>query len=337
MSDKLLRFPVLLLALCGAQLCLAETSAQVISHNQVKEHLNRMIEATRTLDYEGTFVYIQGQKIEVMTIAHSGLSGRQRLFSLNGMAREVLVENDQVTCLLPQQQVAFSVVNSKRSPFPISLPAELDQLEKQYQFRQLTNDRVAGRKVDIVAIEPRDQFRFGYQLWLDDETGLVLRSALVDSKGQFLEQLIFTEINFPSHIEISTHPLKADLIPAGNFPPLQGKVSEAVKDSAWRIADLPPGFKQVLHNLYPEAPHPTEHIIFSDGLANISIFLESLSDKRSALLDGPLPMDAMNAYGVVVDDHQVIVVGEVPLLTVERIAHSIEYSSNTTTIQSANR
>jgi sigma-E factor negative regulatory protein RseB len=289
-----------------------------------------MIKATRTLSYEGTFVYIQGQALEVMHIAHNGSNGRQRMVSLNGAQREVMVEHDQVICVLPQQQFAFSANNSKRSPFPISLPDELDDLEAQYQFDIVASDRVAGRIAQVVAIKPRDKFRFGYQLWLDDETHLVLRSALIGNDDQLLEQLIFTEIDIRPDIEVIFLGKKPSVMPTAmlNQPDVKGEGSEDVEHSAWKINNLPAGFKQVLHNRYPKGSRQTEHIIFSDGLANVSVFLEALDDTNTALLKGPSRMDATNAFGAMVNKHQAIVVGEVPLVTVQQIAQSIEYMPN---------
>jgi sigma-E factor negative regulatory protein RseB len=251
------------------------------------------------------------------------------MYSLNGAQREVMVENNQVICVLPQQRFAFSSNNSKRSSFPISLPDELDVLESQYQFDIVSSDRVAGRTTQVVAIKPRDKFRFGYQLWVDDKTHLVLRSALVGDDGGFLEQLIFTEIDVRSDIEVIFLVNDPPVVHTSLSPTaVKGEVSVNVRNSQWKVINPPAGFKQILHNRYPKGSRQTEHIIFSDGLANVSVFLESLDDSNTALLEGPARMDATNAFGVVVNKHQAIVVGEVPLITVQQIAHSIKYDSN---------
>jgi sigma-E factor negative regulatory protein RseB len=154
------------------------------SSNEAKELLERMVSASRTVDYEGTFVYVQGQHIEAMHIVHSSKDGeRQRLSSLNGSVREVLIVDDTVVCVLPSGKQSFIVGSSfKRSLLPISLPRELNRLDAHYELKLLGKDRTAGLATRVIAIEPRDAYRFGYKLWLDIHTGMVLRSALVDGE-----------------------------------------------------------------------------------------------------------------------------------------------------------
>jgi sigma-E factor negative regulatory protein RseB len=151
----------------------------------------------------------------------------------------------------------------------------------------------------------------------------------VGDDGLFQEQLIFTEIDVRSAVEVISLVNDPPVVHTSLFSPeVKGEGSVAVDNSPWRINKPPAGFKEVLHNRYPKGSRQTEHIIFSDGLANVSVFLESLDDSNTALLEGPARMDATNAFGVVVNKHQAIVVGEVPLITVQQIAHSIKYDSN---------
>jgi sigma-E factor negative regulatory protein RseB len=293
--------------------------------NEAKTLLERMVSASRSMDYEGTFVYVQGQNIEAMHIVHSSKGGeRQRLSSLNGSVREVLIVEDTVVCVLPSGTQSFVVDSGfKRSLLPIALPKELDRLEAHYELKVLGKDRTAGIVTRVVAIEPRDAYRFGYKLWLDSQTGMVLRSALVDGEHKILEQLMFTSIQVEPDIDeqrlqppnSSEAELKSSTHPTG----------EAVTDSDWSITKLPPGFVQLLHNRYTKAlAHHTEHIVLTDGLATVSVFVEKL-DGSEPLLEGASRMGAMNAYGVLLADHQVMVVGEVPSAAVEMIATSLEY------------
>ena len=285
-----------------------------------KQRLQQMIEATRTVNYEGRFIYIQGQAVEAMHIAHSGVQGKQRMISLNGPPREVIVEDNHIMCLLPSQQVTFNAVNHNRSAFPISLPQELDQLERYYRFEFLAQERIAGRAAQIIAIIPRDELRYGYRLWLDNDTDVVLRSALVDHQGQFLEQLVFTHIEIKPHIDIAS--IQARLVSTAH----KTESPQTVEHSDWQVGQLPQGFTRILHQRYPQLSgnQSTEHMVFSDGLATVSVFVELLDGTQTALLEGASKTDTINTYGVVVDDYQAIVVGEVPAATVEQIALSIQ-------------
>ena len=261
---------------CWLQLQLQSVWADE-QHQQAKQWLERMISASQTLSYEGTFVYIQQQSVEVMRIAQSSVTKRQRMFSLNGAPREVVVKDESIMCVLPEQRVSFSTQHN-RSPFPISLPNELDKLKNSYRFVLLGDDRVADRATQIVAIQPRDELRYGYQLWLDKENAVVLRSALVDHNDNILEQLVFTNINFKPEIDSTL--LRSHYTTNARAKVLPLKRQRTLRPSLWSVTTLPAGFQQISHQRYPAknssgTQQITEHFVFSDGLATVSVFFWS--------------------------------------------------------------
>ncbi len=323
-----------------AVLALAAGSLPPVSRTQpaatqdARHWLEQMLNSTQTLNYEGTFIYVQGPHLETMRIIHGGGTGseRQRLVSLSGPPREIVVTNNNVVCLSPKRQATFAGGDYRRSPFPWSIPRELGQLESHYELQLLGEDRVAGLEAQVIAIKPRDVWRFGYRLWLDRRNGLALRSALLDEQGQPVEQLMFTDLQLKSRIDDTAFATPA-LVPESAAPETgsnadgaQASMGEPVAQSAWRVEQLPEGFTQVSHNRFTEASgrHPTEHLVFADGLATISVFLERL-EGDPPLLQGGSQLGSMNAFGTVVDGHQVLVVGEVPAATVRRIAAAIQY------------
>ena len=300
-----------------------------------RQWLERMIQATQTLNYEGTFVYVQGPHIEAMHIVHSGGNDheRQRLISLSGPLREVVVANNSVICLSPERQATVAGSDYPRSPFPVSIPSELGQLESHYEFTVLGEDRVAGLDTQMIAIRPKDTWRFGYRLWLDRRNGMVLRSALLDDKDHPVEQLMFTDFQLKPHIDEAefktpTAPLEVQLPPV---PPsgenAKAATGEPVTQSEWRIGEIPEGFIKALHNRFAQTPsrRQTEHLVFADGLATISVFLEKL-DGMPALLQGASQFGSMNAFGTTLNGYQILVVGEVPAATVQHIANSIQHT-----------
>lgn len=317
----MLRLAVLGFIFSSFPLAWAETA-----HNEAKIWLERMVHASQRLNYEGTFVYAQGHKLEAMHIIHrSGDDGeRQRLYSLNGSVREVLVTNDLVTCLLPGQEVQVIGTSLTRSPLPVSLPRDLYRLEESYRLDMVGSDRTAGLDTRVVEIQPQDALRFGYRLWLDSNTGMVLRSALLDENGHILEQMMFTSIELGSEIDLTRLSPPKAVIHASAKPSEHPK-GETVEKSNWVVTRLPQGFEQVLHKRFTESSSSeTEHIVFTDGLATVSVFLEKLQGAEP-VLDGASRMGAMNAFGLVINDYQVMVVGEVPIATVEMIGSSMEF------------
>jgi sigma-E factor negative regulatory protein RseB len=329
------------LVLCCATLAIAAGSLPLAGWSQpvaedAKHWLERMLQSTQTLSYEGTFIYVQGPHIEAMRIVNGGgAEGKQRrrLFSLSGPPREVVVANNSVICLLPKQHATFVGGDYPRSPFPLSIPRELGRLQNHYQFEMLGSDRVAGLEAQVIAIKPRDAWRFGYRLSLDRRNGMVLRSALLDEKGYPIEQLMFTDLQLRPHIDDADFVSAA--LPDGaaaqggpNPDNAESSAGEPVTRSAWRVDQLPEGFAKVSHNRITQASgrQPTEHLVFADGLATISIFVEKLN-QAPPLLQGRSQFGSMNAFGVVVNDHQILVVGEAPAATMQRIATSIRFDS----------
>lgn len=302
---------------------------------EARQWLERMIQATQTLNYEGTFIYVQGPHIEAMRIIHGGGDDRerQRLFSLSGPLREIVVAHNSVICLSPEQQATAAGSDYPRSPFPVSIPSELGRLESHYEFAMLGKDRVAGLDTQVVAIQPKDHWRFGYRLWLDQRNGMVLRSVLLDEQGHPVEQLMFTDFQIKPHIDDAE--FKTPAVPPKTTPSLtplpddngRAVTGDPVTVSAWRIEQIPEGFVKVLHNRFARTPagRQTEHLVFADGLATISVFLEQL-DGTPALLQGASQLGSMNAFGTTLDGYQVLVVGEVPAATVQRIAASIQHT-----------
>lgn len=287
--------------------------------------LMKMNEAPRRHDFEGTFVYQHDNQLEAMHIAHKAEKGmvRERLMSLNGAAREIVRNEREVLCYLPDQN---SVVVEHRKAdarrFPAILPERLPELGEHYIIQLGKAERIAGRVAQQLTIRPRDAYRYGYRLWADHDTGLLLRADLLDGKGQPLEQFMFT------HIAVGTVPA------AALQPESRGKGMVWYRESGdtpaaparkWSATRLPKGFRlshQVMRNV-PMRNKTVEHLVYSDGLATVSLFVEPFGKNEKAGMQGPSHMGAVHAYGARVDGHQVTVVGEVPADTVSLIARSV--------------
>ena len=293
-----------------------------------RQWLERMSMASQSLNYTGTFVYQREGNLEAMQIVHArDESGeRERLLSLTGPKREVLRDNQVVTCILGDRQAVVVNKSRPRTPFPVSFPTELMDLEKYYSFEVLDEDRVAGLTCRVVAVEPRDEYRYGRRLCVHDESHLLLRSELTADKGEAIEQVMFTTVEFPQAIA------GQKLLPAmdgADFtwhrePKEQPKTGDTVADTRWKVTQVPDGFvltDHSWHQLLADEPG-VEHWVYSDGLASVSVYIEK-SIKDNEPYSGVSYRGALNAYGTMVEGHYVTVVGEVPRQTVELIGKSV--------------
>ena len=162
----------------------------------VRSWLQEMVDSTHSLNYEGIFVYLHDNQLESMQVVHTvdDDGERERLFSLNGAAREVVRDNASVTCVAPD---ARSVSISRRAVgtgFRSVFGMDLNALSNYYRFNLLDSSRVAGRDTQLVAISPVDDYRYGYRIYLDRQNALPLKTELLNANAEAVSQIMFTSI-----------------------------------------------------------------------------------------------------------------------------------------------
>ena len=304
-----------------------------VSSEQVAEWLQRLSNASKTMNYEGTFVYRHGKQLESVRIIHKAddKGEHERIVSLNGVAREVIRNNNKVTCILPESKDAIVSANPVDAKLP-SFPKDVASLAKHYNFVFEGYGRVAGRPVRRIAIQPKDEYRYGYRLWQDDAYELLLRSELLDSEGKAVEQVMFTDIKMLETID-DKHLLPN--ISGKEYNWVRGDDShkhtskQVIDAMGWSVDSLPAGFTLKHKNIHrlPDNTKSVDHLLYSDGLASVSVYIESNETKADAL-NGASRMGAVNAYGNFIGKHHVTAVGEVPRVTVELFSRSISYQGD---------
>jgi sigma-E factor negative regulatory protein RseB len=314
-----LKSPLLLLLLAAVVPAHAEIPA--------RQWLDAMSKALQNLDYDGTFVYLHDGKLEAMRIIHQrGSEGeKERLVSLTGSAREVIRDNQSVTCILPDSKSVMVGRSRPRQPFPV-VPRDLDSIEKYYRFEDVGDDRMAGLMTRVVTITPRDAYRYGYRFWIAKDSKMLLKSDLTGAHGAPIEQVMFTQLGVGNEVSEASLPAPAgEDAPAWHHQDIGGTTTTDPGQPGWVVHRLPDGFTLTHYQRKRMQPggEGTEHLVYSDGLATVSVYVEMASADDDTLT-GLSSMGAMNAYGTIVDGHQVVVVGEVPAVTVEMMARSID-------------
>jgi sigma-E factor negative regulatory protein RseB len=290
-----------------------------------------MSEAARTGTYQGVIVYQGDGSQETMRVTHRFDGGveRERVQSLTGEPREILKQDGKVICLLPKDRKLTMQRPTPKGIFMGLTPERLAQIVQVYEIKDLGHARIAGRECHGVAIQPRDAFRYGYQVWADDATQVPLQVDLVDrrdNRDTVLERMMFTEIEFPSSIPESAFQTALDpsqyrevtrsLAEPGAPPSAQGSQFDNT---------LPRGFRVTMREVRPMADgHGTvEHLLLSDGLSAISVFT-ARHESQGAQFQGTSNMGAVNAYGRLVGHIHITVVGEAPRETVKLIGDSVK-------------
>jgi len=289
--------------------------------------LERMETAARKLNYTGVFVYQSGNHSETSRITHiiDGGVEREKLEALDGSLREVVRTNDEVKCYLPEQRMLIIERQSRRNTFP-RLPAAVSQIAENYQVLKGENSRIAGLDSQQVTLEPRDAFRYGHMLWADAVTGLLLKSRMVNEKNETIEQFVFTQIQIRGVIDKETLKSKLTEKSAGWQIHQSKPIESSTGEDAWNFTIEIPGFKRSanmkrrLHKNRPEV----SHIVFSDGMVAISVFIEPLPGKKDLTETGLYSTGAINVYKRVVGDNLLTVLGEVPPQTLKKLGDGVE-------------
>ena len=241
------------------------------------------------------------------------------MIQLDGSAQEVVRIDGQTQCVS-----GTLIAGLGDSPNSAVRALDPQKLKNWYDLAVIGKSRVAGRPAVIVSLKPRDQHRYGFELHLDKETGLPLKSLLLDDKGRLLERFQFTQL------DTADVPSEKDLQASNDCKPvnLESDKASAVKSAqVWRSDWLPPGFELTSSTARkdPQTKTQVNSLMYDDGLTRFSVFLEPLNgatvtDTRTQL--GPT-VAVSRRLATAQGDMMVTVVGEIPVGTAERIALSM--------------
>jgi len=303
-------------------------SAGVAFGAEPKEWLARMNHALTSQNYVGVFTHVQGGRVETLRIIHRvrGRDVSERLVSLDGSGREFIREGNELICYFPDRR---EVLVERRAPDGLllgALPAIDEDNSSVYEIKGGERQRLLGRDTRLVALQPRDQYRYGYRLWIDEKTAMPLKTQLCNQSGDVIEQIVFSNIDLPERISDSQFKPQVDASTYRWFR-ADRQVADNSAQSDWGATRLPPGFRMAQRSAQamPGSSEPVAHLVFTDGVASVSVFVEP----RKADLkptEGPSRVGSSSAFSTVVDGHQVTAVGEVPPTTVEFFAKQVKAS-----------
>ncbi|MDE2148426.1 MAG: MucB/RseB C-terminal domain-containing protein [Gammaproteobacteria bacterium] len=300
-------------------------------------------EAARAADFQGVLLYRGDRVMEVLRVTHRYKDGHEdeRIETLNGEPREMIRRDNQVVSILPRAGEYHSTF-PREHHFTLGRPAVkglLDRLSAQrlqmlvqwYAFHALGDARVAGRDCRGVSVVPKDRYRYGYRVWADAKTHVPLRVSLISDSDRLLEQAMFTEIEFPASIpdsmfraQFDNSKFKAVAREVGPLPAPDQPVPAATP-ADFSFERLPPGFQVTLRD-FRELPDGgrVQHILLSDGLSTVSVFaVPQSTEPTHGDFRGLSRIGAVEAYGRIVGNYHVTVIGEAPRVTVQMIGDQI--------------
>jgi sigma-E factor negative regulatory protein RseB len=295
----------------------------------VSEWLVRMHEASKLRSYVGTFVVSSiggGMSSARIWHAYEGDVQVERVQSLSGAPRSVFRRNEQVVTFFPEAHLVRMERRESLGIFTNLLKSTDSAIPEYYVARRVGSDRVAGFEADVVQLAPRDNLRFGYRIWSERKSGLVVKLQTVDGEGNVLEQSAFSELALDT-------PVRADKL-TQMMTATQGWRVENVdigkttaEGEGWQLRAPPPGFKPISCYKRPVAGQPAPdgamQWVFSDGLAAVSLFIEPF-DARRHVQEGLFASGATQTLTRRMQDWWLTAVGEVPAATLRGFAQALE-------------
>jgi sigma-E factor negative regulatory protein RseB len=287
--------------------------------------LTRVQQSARSLNYTGTVLVRQGARFDTFRLAHLFENGQEseKLLSLDGPAREIVRSATEVRYYFPDAKVVRVEPRTIRNVFPSLSPEQAANLAQYYEFKLAPGGRVAGRVTEMATFEPRDGLRYAHRFWSDPTTGLLLKSRLLNEKGEVIEEFAFTDVTINAKVD------KDMVKPSWTSVPPDWQVTQAgpgeltQKDTGWTVNKLPPGFIKISEGFRQLAGkrEPAAHLVYSDGLVAISVFIEPFVVTQTQI--GLTQTGGLAQYSTRSDAYRVTVIGEAPPATVQQIGQSV--------------
>ncbi|NOT10943.1 MAG: outer membrane lipoprotein-sorting protein [Methylococcaceae bacterium] len=311
-------FAVLFFSITTASKAAIDSSAVTASEgNQV---LLNMSKAMKSLNYQGTVVFLKNGKLEAMKYFHAANKDaeQERLLSLNSPLREIIRNSDQVSCHFKEHQQTIVDYRPVERSFLLDIPKNINELAATYSFDIVGEENIAMLPAYVIAIQPKDKFRYVRKIWIEKNYFLPLKVVIYNFSGQALEQVVFTELEVKDSLPF------VGVSKAGSTekPVSIAQSTKPDSHSPFVVSELPQGFQEIFFTRSPvhNSDQLVDHMVLSDGFSSVSVYMEN---KNTTIQTGLQSIGAVNSFSRTIGDHALTVMGEVPATTVKLIADGL--------------
>lgn len=322
---------VLLATLAAALFGVAPVQAQTgaLMGTNAAAWLRKIADAAHEQNYVGTYIYQHGSHVETFKIVHlyDSRGEHEKLEVLDDTPREIVRNNGEVLCFEGDAQSVTVEKRKFRNAFPTLLPSQVDTLLENYAVKMGEAGRVTGTPCQNIVLEPKDNLRYRHKLCADIATGMLLKASTLNDQNEVVAQTAFTQITIGGKIDKAQLKPKLSgrkvVISSGN------PMADDMEGSpSWNVSQQPPGFARVMaaKRMLPGKDSPVSHLVFSDGLATVSVFIEPVAGMAKPM-QGLSNQGVVHIYAKTMDGHQITVLGEVPAATVMQIGNSIVHKA----------
>lgn len=311
---------------CGVLWAQVPQAAGSVSESRtLSEWLGRMHDATRQRAFTGTLVVSSGGELATSKIWHvcDGTQQMERVEVLTGAPRTIVRRNNEVITFEPESKTARVEKRESIGILPELLRTHEARIADHYRLAPQGAERVAGHLADVFLVESKDALRFGYRVWAEKKSGLLLKLQTLDHKQQVLEQVAFTELQLDAPVSMSK--LKTQMASTNGYQVETAQTQKTTPDAqGWRLRQAVPGFVTLAcHTSSSQGQLKPLQWVFSDGLASVSLFLEPFEPKRHTT-PGSTSSGATHLLTRQVGAYWLTAMGEVPAGTLAIFAESLE-------------
>ncbi|WP_226664875.1 MucB/RseB C-terminal domain-containing protein [Microbulbifer aggregans] len=301
-DSELVRPPLLVVAQAGGE------SAPLDEDQTPAFWLNKMAEAVTSLEYRGLVTFEHVGMLETLEVVRGIRGGElvERVRYLSGTSRELVSRGHDAHCRREGSPLSRAGIWSRSGQ---------QNVQALYHVLLRGDERVADRDAVVLELRPKDMHRLGMMVSVDKETGLPLKSLLVNANGQILERYQFVQLDL-SPVDDSALVAQTDSARKSETMAACGSIV-----SRWDLRWVPPGFKAVAAREVEDG----EMLVYSDGLSVFTVFIQSLGPEMN--FNGRAVRGATVAYmdHILVGEQRytITVVGEIPVQTAQLVARGI--------------
>ena len=288
--------------------------------------LQRAAQASRQVNYEGTYVHTNGERTSTVRVSHvnSGGEEHERIQPLDGAALEIVRRNDELFCRFPDAKTVRLDPRITARFFPGILGATAESIAASYDVKLGKTERVLGYECQWIRLEPRDAMRYSQRICSEVGSGLILRARTLNEQKVVIEHYSFTDLKLGA--QVGNQDLKSNFRARNRQWITDGQPRDEVAsaDSGWSVTSLPAGFRKVseLKRTLPGRTHPVSQIVLTDGLASVSVFVEP-NGTPGRIAESSSEDGTTTFYMRPMGDNLVTVLGEVPLATAQQLGRSV--------------
>jgi sigma-E factor negative regulatory protein RseB len=289
--------------------------------------LQRAANSARSANYSGTVMHVSGERTTTTRITHVFIAGseHEKIESLDGPRREIVRHNDQLQCFYPDAKTIRMDRRVTARFFPSLLSGPPEALGEHYRLQLGKVERVLGQDCQWIHLDPKDAFRYAQRVCAELNSGLLLRAKTLGAKQQMLEQFTFTDLRVGQ--QVSRGELKSTFHAQSKDWHRDSQPLDEAKPvaSGWTVSAPPPGFRLVgeMHRKFPNRPQPVSQLVYSDGLATMSVFVEPMTAGAPRNAEANSQDGALSVFARPMGEHLVTVLGEVPPAAAQQVGRSV--------------